>query len=202
MSHTSQSRNTPPNIVILVSGGGSNMVSLIEAERSGLLRAHVAGVIAGNHKAGAIQRAADYGVPARVIRKRDDEANFDALMLDALREYQADLIVEAGYLTILGQPVLDAYPRRILNIHPALLPKFGGMGYYGRHVHEAVLAAGERYSGATVHYTTEVVDGGEIIIQRSVPVLEGDTPDTLAARVLEVEHAILPQAVNIVAGQI
>ena len=156
-------------------------------------------VLANASKAFALERAKKHGIPAEFVSKKQagsDEA-FNDIILQKLKAADADLVVLAGYLPILGRQVVRAYEHRIINIHPALIPAFCGPGMYGHHVHEAVLAYGAKISGATTHFVDEQVDHGGIIMQRSVPVLEGDTPDTLAARVLTVEHQILPESVKL-----
>ncbi|MDR1796336.1 MAG: phosphoribosylglycinamide formyltransferase [Clostridiales Family XIII bacterium] len=192
------------NIAVLVSGGGTDLQSLIDAEKGGRLKgARLALVVSSKAGVYALERAAAAGIEAVVIEKKgyEDEEAFAGALLAALEEAGIGLVVLAGYLCILPPRVVRAYPGRILNIHPALLPKHGGPGYYGLHVHEAVLAAGDCESGATVHYVDEGVDSGEIILQESVPVLPGDTPEALQARVLEVEHRILPEAVRMVVAR-
>ena len=156
-------------------------------------------VLANASKAFALERARKHGIPAEFVSKKQtgsDEA-FNDIILQKLRAAEVDLVVLAGYLPILGSQVVRAYEHRIINIHPALIPAFCGPGMYGHHVHEAVLAYGAKISGATTHFVDEQVDHGGVIMQKSVPVLEGDTPETLAARVLTVEHEILPESVRL-----
>ena len=188
------------NIAVLVSGGGTNLQALLDSEArgenpSGKIRL----VVASKPGVYALERAANAGVEGVVVRRKDyaSSEDFDAALLKTLKEHNIDLVVLAGFLSVLGPSVIEAYPRRILNIHPALIPSFCGPGMYGHHVHEAVLAYGAKISGATTHFVDEQVDHGGVIMQKSVPVLEGDTPETLAARVLAVEHEILPESVRL-----
>jgi phosphoribosylglycinamide formyltransferase-1 len=185
-------------ISVMVSGGGTNLQALIDGARDGSIpNAIIALVLSSKDGVYALERARKAGIPTVVISKADypdEEAKADAI-LAALAEAKTDLVVTAGYISILSRRVCRAYAGRMINIHPALLPKHGGPGYYGLHVHEAVLAAGDTESGATVHYVTDgEVDSGEIILQGRVPVLDGDTPEILQQRVLTVEHRILPEA--------
>lgn len=189
------------NIVVLVSGGGTNLQALINAAADGeLIGGKLACVISSNPAAYALQRAADNGIPSMVVNRRDyaDADSFSHAMLCVLESVHADIIVNAGFMCILSSEVTARYPYRILNVHPALIPSFCGKGYYGLHVHEAVLAAGVKLTGATVHFVNEEVDGGAIILQRAVEVLRGDTPETLQRRVMEqAEWKILPLAVSL-----
>ena len=175
------------------------MQALIDAVEAGEIDGKIVLVLANASKAFALERARKHGIPAEFVSKKQagsDEA-FNDVILQKLKDAQVDLVVLAGYLPILGGQVVRAYEHRIINIHPALIPAFCGPGMYGHHVHEAVLAYGAKISGATTHFVDEQVDHGGVIMQRSVPVLEGDTPDTLAARVLIVEHQILPESVRL-----
>jgi len=189
------------NISVLVSGGGTNLQALIDAVEQGTLKnAKIALVISSKEGAFALERAKKAGAKTLVISKTDypnEDEKADAI-LKALAEAETDLVVLAGYMSILSPKVVRTYEKRMLNIHPALLPKHGGVGYYGLRVHKAVLEAGDTESGATVHFVDEGVDSGEIILQGRVPVEPTDTPETLAARVLTVEHKILPEAVALV----
>ena len=183
----------------LCSGGGTNLQALIDAVEAGEIDGQIVLVLANASKAFALERARKHGIPAEFVSKKQagsDEA-FNDIILQKLKDAQVELVVLAGYLPILGSQVVRAYEHRIINIHPALIPAFCGSGMYGHHVHEAVLAYGAKISGATTHFVDEQVDHGGIIMQRSVPVLEGDTPDTLAERVLTVEHQILPESVKL-----
>lgn len=186
-------------IAVLCSGGGTNLQALIDAVEAGEIDGQIVLVLANASKAFALERARKHGIPAEFVSKKQagsDEA-FNDIILQKLKDAQVELVVLAGYLPILGGQVVRAYEHRIINIHPALIPAFCGSGMYGHHVHEAVLAYGAKISGATTHFVDEQVDHGGIIMQRSVPVLEGDTPDTLAERVLTVEHQILPESVKL-----
>ncbi|MBD3336833.1 MAG: phosphoribosylglycinamide formyltransferase [Candidatus Eisenbacteria bacterium] len=185
-------------IAVLISGGGTNLQAILDAVAEGRLAAEVTLVVSSNPEAGGLARAQRAGVPTRVIRSKDfpDLASFRRGLLDALQGSGARLVVLAGYMKKLPVDVIRAYDGWMVNIHPALLPKFGGKGFYGRRVHEAVLAAGETESGATVHVVTEEYDAGAVLIQEKVPVRADDTADSLAARVLEVEHRILPAAIQ------
>lgn len=181
------------------SGSGSNFEAVAQRCQSGELGADSAVVVCNVPEAGVFQRAEKLGVPAYLVR-RDDFAEgpaFAARLLEILREHGVELILMAGYLRKLPGALLRAYPNRVLNIHPALLPSFGGKGLYGRRVHEAVLEAGCRVTGVTVHLADEKYDHGPIVLQRAVEVREGDTPESLAARVLEVEHQIYGDAVKL-----
>jgi phosphoribosylglycinamide formyltransferase-1 len=180
-------------ISVMVSGGGTNFQALAESVKNGSIEnAEIVRLISGSEKAFALQRSKALQIPSKVIKDTKDAAE----MLDLLKEAETDLVVLAGYLKILDPEIIKAYKKRIINIHPALLPKFGGHDMYGLNVHRAVINAGEKESGATVHYVDEGVDTGEIILQKKVPVMPGDTPEKLAARVLETEHEILPLAVK------
>lgn len=179
---------TSISIAVLASGGGTNLQALLDALSPGD-PARVARVVSDRAGAGALRRAELAAIPAVVLRDPTDPAE----LLEALAH--AELVVLAGYLRLVPPPVVARFPWRMINIHPALLPAFGGPGMYGRRVHEAVLASGARVTGATVHYADEAYDRGPIIAQWPVPVLAGDDAQALAARVLEVEHALLPQVV-------
>ncbi|MDO5298165.1 MAG: phosphoribosylglycinamide formyltransferase [Clostridia bacterium] len=186
-------------IAVLCSGGGTNLQALIDAVEAGRIDGTIVLVLANASRAYALERARKHGIPAQFVSKKQagsDEA-FNDVILARLQEAEAELVVLAGYLPIVGPQIVRAYEHRIINIHPALIPAFCGPGMYGHHVHEAVLAYGAKISGATTHFVDEQVDHGGVIMQRCVPVLEGDTPDTLAARVLTVEHEILPESVRL-----
>lgn len=191
----------PLRISVLVSGNGSNFQAVIDAIEDGTIEnARIVGVISSSENAFALQRAQQHEIPFTAITKHeynDIRDRMDAI-LNVLESEHPDLIVLAGYLSILPPKVVEKFKGKIINIHPALLPKFGGKDHYGIKVHERVLAAGETESGATVHYVDEGVDTGEIILQEKVPVLPGDTPQILRERVLEVEHRILPQAIAMI----
>jgi formyltetrahydrofolate-dependent phosphoribosylglycinamide formyltransferase len=189
-------------IAILVSGHGrgSNMAAIIDACRRGEIDGQVVLVIGTRREAPALQRAAEKGVCTRVISPRQlGEEEYAQRLLHALGEAQVDLVCLAGYMRLLPVPVVRAYAGRVMNIHPALLPLFGGKGMYGEHVHQAVLESGVKVSGCTVHFVDEHYDTGPIIVQRCVPVEEDDTWETLAARVLVQEHQAYVQAVKLFA---
>lgn len=189
-------------IALFASGGGSNAGAVLAALADGRIAARAGLLVTDRDGIGALDRARAHGVPTAVVPPRAfvDEAAFGAALLDALRAHAVDAIVLAGYLRKIPAAVVGAYRHRILNVHPSLLPAFGGAGMYGRRVHEAVLAHGCRVSGATVHLVDEHFDTGPIVLQRCVPVEAGDTPETLAARVLTAEHQILPEAVGLLAS--
>ena len=177
-------------IVVMVSGGGTNLQALIDKVESGeLAGAEIVQVISSREGVFALERAAKAGIKGKVIKDTDG-------LLKALAEEDTDLVVLAGYMKVLEPPVIDAYRGRIINIHPSLIPKYCGKGFYGKRVHQAVLDGGETVSGATVHFVDEGVDTGEIILQREVPVEPGDTAETLAARVLKTEHVILAEGIK------
>lgn len=191
---------------VLVSGGGTNLQAIIDAKRAGKIpSAELALVVASNASAYALTRAENAGIAHTVLRKEKGEApeNYGERLLTLLRENAIDVVVLAGFLTILPKNVIRAYDHRILNIHPSLIPSFCGDGFYGLHVHEAALQRGVKVTGATVHFVNEITDGGDIIAQKAVEVLPGDTPETLQRRVMEqAEWILLPQALEQVAGEI
>ncbi len=191
---------------VLVSGGGTNLQAIIDAKRAGKIpSAELALVVASNASAYALTRAENAGIAHAVLRKEKGEApeNYGERLLTLLRENAIDVVVLAGFLTILPENVIRAYDHRILNIHPSLIPSFCGDGFYGLHVHEAALQRGVKVTGATVHFVNEITDGGDIIAQKAVEVLPGDTPETLQRRVMEqAEWILLPQALEQVAGEI
>ena len=191
---------------VLVSGGGTNLQALIDAKRAGKIpSAELALVVASNASAYALTRAENAGIAHAVLRKEKGEApeNYGERLLTLLRENAIDVVVLAGFLTILPENVIRAYDHRILNIHPSLIPSFCGDGFYGLHVHEAALKRGVKVTGATVHFVNEITDGGDIIAQKAVEVLPGDTPEILQRRVMEqAEWILLPQALEQVAGEI
>ncbi|PYO96019.1 MAG: phosphoribosylglycinamide formyltransferase [Gemmatimonadetes bacterium] len=178
----------PVRVAVLVSGGGTNLQALLDTLQHSAI-ARVARVISSRSQAGALERARRASVPTVILRDPGDAGELQAAVGDA------QLIVLAGYLKLVPRAVVARFRGRMINIHPALLPDFGGPGMYGHRVHEAVLASGARESGVTVHFVDEEFDRGEIIAQERVPVEPGDTPDTLAARVLEAEHRLLPRVV-------
>lgn len=187
------------NIVVLVSGGGTNLQVLIDAVESGEIKNGVIKcVISSKPDAYALERAKKHGIKTRVLVRKEypDSVEYSRDILKAIQEEQADLVVYAGFMTILDELVCKAMPNKMINIHPALIPSFCGKGYYGLHVHEEALKRGVKVTGATVHFVTEVCDGGPIIIQKAVDVKNGDTPEILQRRVMEqAEWKILPQAV-------
>lgn len=187
------------NIAVFVSGGGTNLQALIDAANAGKIKnGRIACVISSSKKAYALQRAADNGIEALVLRKKDFSTpeEFDQAAYDALQAREIDLVVLAGYLSLLGKRVLGAYENRIINIHPSLIPSFCGKGFYGLRVHEAALEYGVKVTGATVHFVNEVYDSGKILLQKAVEVQDGDTPEILQKRVMEqAEWVLLPQAV-------
>lgn len=186
---------------VLVSGSGSNLQSIIDATESGILNSHIVCVLSNKENAYALERAKKHGIDAIYINPK--ESTYDENLLEYLKKYQVDLVVLAGYLKIIDKKLIELYKGRIINIHPSLLPKYGGKGYYGIHVHEAVLAAGETESGATVHHVDDGIDTGEIILQRSLKVKKDDTPSTLQKRILEeIEHKILVEAIKMLEEQI
>lgn len=191
---------------VLVSGGGTNLQAIIDAKRAGKIpSAELALVVASNASAYALTRAENAGIAHAVLRKEKGEApaDYGERLLTLLREHAIDVVVLAGFLTILPENVIRAYDHRILNIHPSLIPSFCGDGFYGLHVHEAALQRGVKVTGATVHFVNEITDGGDIIAQKAVEVLPGDTPETLQRRVMEqAEWILLPQALEQVAGEI
>lgn len=191
---------------VLVSGGGTNLQAIIDAKRAGKIpSAELALVVASNASAYALTRAGNAGIAHAVLRKEKGEApaDYGERLLTLLRENAIDVVVLAGFLTILPENVIHAYDHRILNIHPSLIPSFCGDGFYGLHVHEAALKRGVKVTGATVHFVNEITDGGDIIAQKAVEVLPGDTPETLQRRVMEqAEWILLPQALEQVAGEI
>jgi phosphoribosylglycinamide formyltransferase 1 len=193
------------NIGFLASHGGSNMQAIIDACKSGRLKATPAVVISNNSASGAITRAQNEGVPHYYLsgKTHPGPGELDEAILSTFLHHQVDIIVLAGYMKKLGPKTLAHFQGRILNIHPALLPKFGGEGMYGIHVHEAVIAAGEKVSGVTIHLVDEQYDTGKILAQTRVPVMPDDTPETLAARVLEQEHILYAETLQrIVTGEI
>lgn len=188
-------------VAVLVSGGGTNLQAILDAKAAGQIpHGEIALVVASRPDAFALTRAQNAGVPTAVVRRKDypDSRAFDDALLATLKAAQVDLIVLAGYLTILSPRIIAAYPRRILNVHPSLIPSFCGEGFYGLRVHEAALAKGVKVTGATVHFVNEVPDGGEILLQKAVEVQPGDTPELLQRRVMEeAEWQLLPRAIEL-----
>ena len=186
-------------VAVLVSGSGSNLQALLDKAGDAV---EFALVLSNKPEAYALERAAKAGVPTTVARYEDfpDRMAFTRAILELMRANMVDLICLAGFNRILDPIIFDAFPMRMMNTHPALLPAFGGKGMYGHHVHEAVLASGAKISGATVHFVIPETDRGPIILQEAAPVLDGDTAETLAERVLAVEHRLYPEAVRLYAA--
>lgn len=189
-------------IAVLVSGGGTNLQALIDAQNSGIITSgSFELVISNNADAYALERAAKAGIPGKIVLKSEcgSQAAFEQRIKQLLSDYRIDLIVLAGFMSILSEDFTKDYPERILNVHPALIPSFCGKGYYGLRVHEEALAYGVKVTGATVHFVNEIPDGGKIIMQKAVEILDGDTPEILQRRVMEqAEWKILPAAVQLV----
>ncbi|MCD4813272.1 phosphoribosylglycinamide formyltransferase [bacterium] len=187
-------------IAVMASGGGSNLQALLDAWRSGKLgSAKISLVVSDKPDAKALQRAITCDVATRFFdpAKYPERGAYDRALIDVFKEKKIDLICLAGYMRILTSVIVEQFPMKIMNIHPSLLPAFGGAGMYGRHVHRAVIASGAKYSGCTVHFVDEGTDTGPIILQHVVPVLDHDTPEKLAERVLIEEHRIYPRAVSL-----
>lgn len=189
-------------IAVLVSGGGTNLQALIDAQGQGIIHSgEICLVISNNANAYALQRAANAGIKGEVVLKKElgSQAAFEDRIKELLTENSIDIIVLAGFMSILSESFTACYPKRILNVHPSLIPSFCGEGFYGLRVHEAALNYGVKVTGATVHYVNEIPDGGEIILQKAVDIQPVDTPETLQKRVMEqAEWKILPQAVELV----
>lgn len=186
-------------IGVLISGGGTNLQALIDEVEKGNINGEISVVISDRKGAYGLERAKKHGIKAIALDRKDykDKVEFTRGLMDALLENNIELIVLAGFLTILASEFIEEYKGRIINIHPSLIPAFCGEGFYGQKVHSAVLEYGAKITGATVHFVDEGADTGPVILQESVPVMEDDTPETLAARVLKVEHKLLPQAVKL-----
>ena len=194
-------------IAVLASGGGTNLQALIDARSSGIIKSgEIITVVTNNSKAYALERAAKAGIASKVITKKEcggDNLVFNKAICDYLRSEKIDVVVLAGFLPIIDGDMLTVYKDRIINIHPSLIPSFCGDGFYGLHVHEAALAKGVKVTGATAHFVNEITDGGKIIMQKAVEVLDGDTPEVLQRRVMEqAEWVILPQAVEKVCAEL
>ena len=187
-----------PRIVVCASGEGTNFESLVQATQNGELSADIAGLIVNRDRCGAIQRAERMGIPAAIISLKSfpNRPQWDQAMVTQLAAWKADWVVLAGYLALIGPQVLAAYPARIVNSHPALLPRHGGPGMYGLAVHQAVLTAGDKETGVTVHLIDEHFDQGRILKQERIPVLPGDSPESLEARVKAVEVRLYPKVLN------
>ncbi len=194
------------NIAVLVSGGGTNLQALIDAQAAGKLsHGNISLVIANNASAYALERAKNAGIATAVVLKKEcgSQQAFEEAIVALLTENGIDLIVLAGFMSILSEAFTSRYPRRIINVHPSLIPAFCGKGFYGLRVHEAALEYGVKVTGATVHFVNEIPDGGEIILQKAVAIRETDTPETLQKRVMRLaEWKILPAAVEKVSEEI
>ena len=193
-------------IAVFVSGGGTNLQALLDAQDKGIItNGEIALVISNVNGAYALERAKNHGVDSVVIAKKElgSQEAFEQALKDKLQEYNIDLIVLAGFMSILSENFTKCYPKRIINVHPSLIPSFCGKGFYGLKVHEAALEYGVKVTGATVHFVNEIPDGGEIIMQKAVEIMEGDTPEVLQKRVMEqAEWILLPQAVESVSKKI
>ena len=189
------------NIAVLVSGGGTNLQALIDAQAAGQIQnGAISLVISSRTDAFALERAKKAGIPTRVLLRKGfaEQADYDAALLALLKEFQIQLVVLAGFMTIISETVIRQYENQIINVHPALIPSFCGPGFYGLHVHEAALEKGVKVSGATVHFVNEVCVGGPVILQKAVEVLPDDTPETLQRRIMEqAEWKLLPRAVEL-----
>ena len=192
---------TKARIAVLVSGGGTNLQALIDAEKSGIIKnGKISLVISNNSTAYALERAKNNGIDSAVVLKKEcgSQEAFEEKIISLMNEYEIDLIVLAGFMSILSENFTKTFPHRIINVHPSLIPSFCGKGFYGLHVHEKALEYGVKVTGATVHFVNEIPDGGEIILQKAVAVKEGDTPEILQKRVMtEAEWNILPEAVSL-----
>lgn len=186
------------NIVVFASGSGSNFQSIIDAIQTGKIHARITGLISNKKGIKALERAADHLIPTAILSERNYPSfeEYSNTLLEQLFEWDADLIVLAGFLKKIPPNVIQAYRNQILNIHPSLLPKYGGKSFYGLNVHKAVLESGDKVSGCTIHLVSEKYDEGPILDQVKVPVLDGDTPEKLAARVLEQEHRTYPSVIS------
>ena len=193
-------------IAVLVSGGGTNLQALMDAQQAGTLcSGEITLVVSNNASAFALERAKKAGIPTRILLKKDlgGQAGFEAALERTLAEFGIQVIILAGFMSILSGDFTDKYPRRILNVHPSLIPAFCGAGFYGLKVHEAALQYGVKVTGATVHFVNQIPDGGEIIAQKAVDILPGDTPERLQRRVMEqAEWILLPRAAEQVCAAI
>ena len=198
--------NKKTKIAVFVSGSGTNLQALIDASKRGEIPSgEIALVLASNDKAYALTRAAENNIPSAVVKRKDYESQiaYEEAVKAVLTEKGIDMIVLAGFMTILSENFTSAYPKRIVNVHPSLIPSFCGAGFYGLRVHEAALEYGVKVTGATVHYVNEIPDGGEIILQKAVEIQEGDTAEVLQKRVMEqAEWILLPKAVELVANRL
>lgn len=193
-------------IAVLVSGGGTNLQALIDAEKSGLIKSgSICLVVSNRADAYALERAARSGIATATLLRKElgGQEGFEAALTELLRQWDIDLIILAGFMSILSEGFTGLYRDRIINVHPSLIPSFCGKGFYGLRVHEAALEYGVKVTGATVHFVNEIPDGGRIILQQAVPVLPGDSPETLQKRVMEqAEWKLLPQAAEMVSAEI
>ena len=193
-------------IAVLVSGGGTNLQALIDAQKAGIIKSgEIALVVSNNPNAYAITRASNANIPCVIVSKKEcgTQQAFEEKIIDVLRENGIDLIVLAGFMSILSADFTSKFPKRIINVHPSLIPSFCGKGFYGLKVHEAALEKGVKVTGATVHYVNEIPDGGEIILQKSVTVKRNETPESLQQKVMrQAEWKILPKAAELVSAEI
>ena len=193
-------------IAVLVSGGGTNLQALIDAERAGRIpHGKIVLVLASNAKAYALERAKNAGIDTAVISRKnyDSQDSFDEVILETLRGHDVEMVILAGYLSILSEKVIRAYEDRMINVHPSLIPSFCGKGFYGLKVHEEALKRGVKVTGATVHIVNEIPDGGRILLQKAVEIEDGDTPEVLQKRVMEqAEWILLPKAAEMIAEKI
>ena len=193
-------------VVVLVSGGGTNLQALIDAEKSGIIKSgEIALVVSNNEGAYALTRAKNAGIKTAVVSKKElgTQEAFENGLIAELDKNNIDFIILAGFMCILSESFTSRYPKRIINVHPSLIPSFCGKGFYGLHVHEAALKYGVKVTGATVHFVNEISDGGEIILQKAVEIQKGDTPETLQKRVMEeAEWNLLPRAAELVSAEI
>lgn len=197
--------NNKTRIAVFVSGGGTNLQALIDAQNAGIITSgEIVLVLSSNSQAYALTRAEKAKIPTVVAERKQcsSQQAFEDILLNAMKKYSIDLIVLAGFMSILSEEFTRAFPKRIINVHPSLIPSFCGKGYYGLRVHQAALEYGVKVTGATVHFVNEVPDGGEIILQKAVEITDGDTAETLQKRVMEqAEWIILPQAVELISAQ-
>ncbi len=194
-------------IAVLVSGGGTNLQALIDAQKAGIIKSgQIDLVVSNNADAYALTRAQNAGIDTAVVSKKElggDQRVFEETLIEVLMSKGIELIILAGFMCILSESFTSKYPKRIINVHPSLIPSFCGKGFYGLHVHEAALEYGVKVTGATVHFVNEIPDGGEIILQKAVEIKDGDTPEILQKRVMEeAEWKILPQAAELVSAKL
>ncbi|KPK95020.1 hypothetical protein AMJ80_05225 [bacterium SM23_31] len=196
-----QQKNPPLRLAVFASGTGSNFRAIVDSIEDGKLNAVVVGLISNNPDAGAIVFAESKQIPCEIVNKKryPDESEHDAKILNILEQWKTNFIILAGYMKMINPLIVEKYKNRILNIHPALLPSFGGKGMYGLHVHEAVIEYGVKFSGVTVHIVNNEYDAGPVVLQRVVPVLDDDTPQSLQQRILKEEHIIYTEAIQLFA---